>query len=421
MNFDEVLLESEMQTLISLGDYINKQILLESYYMEDEVPQQQPQEGQQQQNSIQGVSKWEQFKNWLYRFCEGILRSIRNWFANGELKKAKETVQQNQNKQGFIIPTKLLESVNFQAKNNWPDFNIDIAYNPANVEKYKAAIQRSKDNKYVAEDYYGNGDLTKSEYKRTAQVAMEFLNNAEQYINKSNELMDKMKQTVKDQKSQLSEEVTKSNEFQLYVQWLTFSMKAINLDIVGIQKAIKSFNHEVGNVTLKDIQDEAQQAQEVKSQTAEQIAEQLPPEQKEQYNKEFQFVQNNGGSQFKDNTDQGNYGVLGGSILNGFTHSVFQQYPECLAVKYLYVDKSKPEVVTTAKGILKSITITQNNETIIAVYKPKPESVSVKTAIVGMGILDNIKKYFDNPDSTFVAKRRDAIQQQQPQQQPPSQ
>lgn len=98
---DQTIMESEYSTIIAMESYLEKQMIMSTYVMED---------GEQQQ--LKGVNAFEQFFNFITRTIRIVKAKIAGFISNKILEKLKKKVNNSQNTD-FAISKKEYAQVMF--------------------------------------------------------------------------------------------------------------------------------------------------------------------------------------------------------------------------------------------------------------------------------------------------------------------
>lgn len=210
---EDVVLESEINVLIEMGDYYSKEIIMESE-LEQPVP-----------TTVDSVSKLHQFINWVKRCIKTILAKINHHRLN---KHIKDITSKDLDGREYRIDASIhrtlneLTGMNGRTRVNQYGFNYKFG-NETKFDKKEGKLYQQRadylmSHRFQPFEHSGTKKTLSSEELRKYVLAI-----GESTMNIADRLV-KIQDHINDTKFELSEEDRKSEAFQQYVRMLTFEL-----------------------------------------------------------------------------------------------------------------------------------------------------------------------------------------------------
>lgn len=231
---EDIIFEQEAAELMALGSLYEKQLMMESYYMEEETP------STGEAPKVDGVNALQKFWNWLRRCINIIKTKIAGYFAN---KKVDKLINQlNQSKPDAMLKLNYLTfnivydltKLNTKELDMLNDYR--SKYDPKeNYQKLANTIKESSSFKKILDfDVYHDPSLGE-EYMREYKVGtlVDMFKKFKTLIQSMAKGVSEANEFIKKQKESLSEDQIKSNNFQQFVRYITESVK-LNLLTIRI-------------------------------------------------------------------------------------------------------------------------------------------------------------------------------------------
>jgi hypothetical protein len=251
---DDIVMESEIEILMKMGDMYQKQLIMESYYMEEETPKTEKDGDIGEVPKVDDVGALTKFINWIKRCMLVIRTKIRMHFSNKKIKDMKEYIDHT-NVDSFTISTTMMNEFNrvyHRVISAHPENSLgelDPFIPSKNYEKNANLWQKSlKDYKTLNNALLNVDDATKTKINSKKELH-EFVDHAKELIDKFAQIAGKSNEIINKQKEQLSEDITKTNNFKQYILAISYAAQYCFKMINTITKAV---DHSIWNVGYKD-------------------------------------------------------------------------------------------------------------------------------------------------------------------------
>lgn len=225
---EDIIFEQEAVELMALGSLYEKQLMMESWYMEEETP------STGEAPKVGGVNALQRFWNWLRRCINVIKTKIAKFFANKKIErllKALGEVDSNKtiefNYSTYMYMRDVIEKYD-ECKD---DKKIYLAqYNPKG--NYQKFANEMKDNASLGSQV--DFDLSNSPTNKadkngkkamTVKACSDFIKKLKEALNAVADSTVNVEKFIKEEKNRLDEDTVKSNNFQQYIRWMTEVVK----------------------------------------------------------------------------------------------------------------------------------------------------------------------------------------------------
>ena len=231
---EDIIFEQEAAELIALGSLYEKQLMMESYYMEEETP------STGEAPKVDGVNALQRFWNWLRRCINVIKTKIAGYFANkkvdkliDQLNKMKpdQMVKMDYNTFNVVSTLTHLSPEEYAKRyENYGEYNPKMNYQKIaddmkKVSSFKAMIE------FDLENDPSNNEKYLKEYKNS--VLLDMFKKFKTLIQALAKGITTINGDLKKIKDSLNEDEIKSNNFQQFVRYSTECTK-FNLKLVKI-------------------------------------------------------------------------------------------------------------------------------------------------------------------------------------------
>lgn len=217
---EDIIFEQEAVELMALGSLYEKQLMMESWYMEEETP------SAGEAPTVDNVNAFVRFVNWIGRIITSIRTKIRKSISNNRLKRYRAHIDELNDTQVIKIPTTASREINrlynklLQSGRENSIAEIETFVEKRNYQKmvdsWKNSLKEyntlnnaliNVDNRTVTD--IGNSKGAKDQLKSFIDKTIGIVDRLSKIAEKSNEI-------IKQEKEKVTDEVVKSNNFK---QW----------------------------------------------------------------------------------------------------------------------------------------------------------------------------------------------------------
>lgn len=263
-NINETLIDSEFNVLIEYANVIEKSLDMGSYlYMEADEPKSEAGDAPK----VDGVNALERFWNWLKRVVYAIRARITSFFASKKIDKLVKKLNKCKDGQTFKVAAKTIDAMQvmidvYEMKNNQK-----YEYNPK-INWQKMADAAKKDASFSERFTIGveTDPIIDRDKKDQKTVSVDDLKKTAEDIKKITSFMKEevinLNKSIKSEKNNLSDEVVKSENFQQFIKFLTYTAKSTLFLIklignwcrdIATVISMDEINHPTGNFEIAEI------------------------------------------------------------------------------------------------------------------------------------------------------------------------
>jgi hypothetical protein len=235
---DDIVMESEIEILMKMGDMFTKQFVMESYYMEEEPkeePKEEKNENTEKAPKVDGVNALKRFWNWLRRCIYAIRTRISHYFADKSVKKTIDKLSGFKPDEMIAISNKtyteierLIKEYLNPGKRMKDKADRLVRFDPKiNYQQYAASYEKIA-SFHLRQEYSGKNEPQLDEEDQVnvkASKLIDIFKKFKEMLQTMHDEVVNVEKNFKEVKSNLDEETIKSNNFQQYVRFMTASMK----------------------------------------------------------------------------------------------------------------------------------------------------------------------------------------------------
>ena len=232
---DDIVMESEIEILMKMGDMYQKQFVMESYFMEEDTPKEEKNENTEKAPKVDGVNALKRFWNWLRRCIYAIRTRISHYFADKSVKKTIDKLSGFKPDEMIAISNKtyteierLIKEMLNPSKRMKDKADRLVHFDPKiNYQQYAATYEKLA-SFHSRQEYSGRNQPDIDEEDQIDVKASKLIDIFKKFKEMLQTMHDdavNVEKNFKEIKSNLDEETVKSNNFQQYVRFMTASMK----------------------------------------------------------------------------------------------------------------------------------------------------------------------------------------------------